>query len=475
MIVNTLVKAILMFLLAFTPIAFGSVELWGFSILELGILSVITLGALQALLTRSSGLSSSTSVLQSPPLNRRLMFREVAIPGALLILFFLLILFQIVPLSSGTLKMISPRTYELRQQLLLAQESLQRAPLSFYPFATEIEFLKWLLLAGFFFFLLRWKRFEEDGSWIVPFVITIILVGVAESLYGMLEFFTGHRHLLYLVGPRLVTTVQGTFTNHNYFAGFLLMVIPLSIGFLFSRRCSHRTEAEGWRQWFLAWDGKSLLIAYAVIIMILGLFFSGSRMGILSLLFSLNVLGLFLRNHEKKERYSKISALILGLAILWAIGIGLDAVASRFFSISESISSRTTLWMDTLRIVRDFPLWGTGLGTFTQVFPSYRSFHLEGLVTHAENDLLQLFSEVGLLGGGLMLTLLFFLFLKGCQRVRSLSSRDPQRYIGMGSMVGILALLLHSLVERNIQIPANAFLFTFLLAMVHRLGRRSPM
>jgi len=37
-------------------------------------------------------------------------------------------------------------------------------------------------------------------------------------------------------------------------------------------------------------------------------------------------------------------------------------------------------------------------------------------------------------------------------------------------LVGILALMLHSLVERNIQIPSNAFLYTILWAIVLRIG-----
>ena len=47
---------------------------------------------------------------------------------------------------------------------------------------------------------------------------------------------------------------------------------------------------------------------------------------------------------------------------------------------------------------------------------------------------------------------------------------DSQKYIGIGGIVGVLALVFHSIVERNIQVPANAFLFVFLLAIVLRIG-----
>jgi O-antigen ligase len=124
------------------------------------------------------------------------------------------------------------------------------------------------------------------------------------------------------------------------------------------------------------------------------------------------------------------------------------------------------IWANTFQILKDFPLFGSGLGTFSQIFPMYRSFHIQGHVTHAENDYLQLASEVGFIGIGLLLILFIFLFFKIVSGIRSLSPWEPQRFIGIGGLVGILALMFHSLVERNIQVPANAFLFTFILALV---------
>jgi O-antigen ligase len=145
-------------------------------------------------------------------------------------------------------------------------------------------------------------------------------------------------------------------------------------------------------------------------------------------------------------------------------------VISRFFTVSESFGERWMFWVDTFQIFKTFPLIGSGLGTFVHVFPMYRSFHIHGLVTHAENDFLQLLSEVGLIGIGLLLILFLFLLFKVVSGIRSLSQRDSQKYIGMGGVVGILALMFHSLVERNIQIPANAFLYAFIWAAVLKIS-----
>ncbi len=457
---NIAILLLISFLLLFTPLAFGSVELWAFSLMELGILLVILLWAFQLLFLRTPNLSfqSSQSAIRNP---------QSAIPMVLLSLFLLLVLFQMLPLPSTLLKIISPKSFELRQ-FLMTDDPLRSAPLSFVPFLTRIEFFKWLTLIGFFLFLLKWSYLNLRT--IQHLILVIFCMGVFESLYGMFEFFSGHKHILHLKMDHLISSVTGTFINRNAFAGYLLMVIPLSMGYLLSREVQRRGLLMGWRHHLSSLDGKSLLIGFGIVLMILALLFSASRMGIASLLLSFSLMTLFFRNPQERRKVSRPSVLILGLALLWAAWIGLDAVISRFFTMSEGLEDRWRFWQNTFHIIRDYPLFGSGLGTFTQVFPLYRSFHIRGLVTHAENDFLQLASETGLLGLGLLLLLFLYLFFQAIHRLRPLSYRMAERYIGMGGMIGILSLMFHSLVERNIQIPANAFLFTILWAIVLRIG-----
>jgi O-antigen ligase len=454
---NHLLKYILISLLIFTPIAFGSIELWALSLMELGILSIIILAALQRLIFDVSSRPKIT--------NDQSGHNFLNVQNVILCLFLCLVLVQMLPLPSGLLKIISPKTYALRQTLNFESSALS-SPLSFVPFATRIEFLKWLTLSGLFLFLLNWKPFNR--RMMNHLILTVMLVGIAESLYGILEFFSGHRYILNL--DMKISCVTGTFINRNYFAGYLLMVIPLSVGYFFSREALQRSRFMGWRHRLSSLDGKTLLVAFGIILMILGLLFSASRMGIVSLLLSFSLISFLFRESQRGEKFSRTTVLIFGLALLWAAWIGLDAVISRFFAVSESFEDRWLFWVNTFQIFKDFPLFGSGLGTFIHIFPMYRSFHIRGLVTHAENDFLQLISEVGLIGMGLLLILFLFLFYKAASGIRSMSQRDPEKYIGVGGMVGILALMFHSLVERNIQVPANAFLYTFIFALVLRIA-----
>jgi O-antigen ligase len=452
--IDYLIELILIFLFIFTPIAFGSLELWAISLTELGILLIIIFFVIQNFFLKDHPIHPFTHL-------------RINLMILLLSLFLILILFQIIPLPSGMLKIISPKTYELRQSLGL-ESSTSNFQLSFVPFLTRIEFFKWLTLAGFFLFLLSWRLSNRPlMNQLIP---VIMLVGIAESLYGMFEFFSGHGHILHL--DLSISYVYGTFINRNNFAGYLEMVIPLSMGYLFSRETLQRSPFMGWRNRLSSLDGKALLIAFGIMVMILGLLFSSSRMGILSLLLSFSLLSLLFRDRQKKKRYSKTSVLILVLALLWAAWIGLDAVISRFFSTSETLEERWSYWMDTFQIFKDFPLFGSGLGTFVQIYPMYRSIPMQVSLAHAENDYLELVSEVGLIGVGLLLILFSFLLYKGVSGIRSLSPSQSERYIGMGGLVSVLALMFHSVIERNIQVPANALLYTFIWALILKISIR---
>jgi O-antigen ligase len=515
MLFNSLIKLILIGLFIFTPLAFGSMEISAFSLMELGILLIIVLYIIQETFNLRSPIfhrPKSNTQLRNNPITQLPTKRNNAtnainptnaanainaknainamnasnanyslLPILLLSLFLAFILFQMIPLPAGMVKIISPKTYELRTDLILndlmpnnliTQLSNRQFPISFFPFATKIEFFKWFALIGLFFFLLHWKLLADGQRATKHFIIVVILVGVIESLYGMFEYFSGHRHILYLEGSAWMSSVTGTFINRNYFAGYLLMVIPLSVGFLFSREVSQRIRFRSWRHRLASLDGKTVLLGFGVVLMILGLLLSASRMGIISLLLSFSLIVFLFRSHERRDRFSKTVVLIFGLAFLWAGWIGLDAVISRFFTVSDDFKIRWLFWENTFRIFKDFPLFGSGLGTFGQIFPVYRSFPILGFATHAENDFLQLASETGIIGVGLLFSLFLFLFIKAVSMIRLFPSSGAGRYIAIGGLVGILALIFHSLVERNIQVPANAFLFTFLWALVLKITRQ---
>jgi O-antigen ligase len=188
-------------------------------------------------------------------------------------------------------------------------------------------------------------------------------------------------------------------------------------------------------------------------------------MGIACLLLSFSVIALLFRDLHGGRRFSRTLLFILALAVVWAAWLGLDVVIGRFFTAVDDFKLRPMVWKDTFRIFKDFPLLGTGLGTFTQIFPMYQSFHMEAIITHAENDFLQLASETGLLGAAVLLSIFIYFIFKAFSTMGSLAF-SPKKYLATGILVAILGLMLFSLMERNIQVTANAFLFVFIVVLL---------
>ena len=469
--IDRLIKIILIFLLIFTPLAFGSMELWALTVMEFGILAMIALYAIGEMFFGEELLKEKRCASAAPADSKTKTAERYRIPIFLLGLFLALILFQMIPLPPGVLKTLSPKTYELRRHFAFPFEGGETTfwPISLFPYATKVEFLKWAALIVFFIFLLYWKGFGRGLKGAAPFLITIMGVGIAESLYGIFEYFSGHRHILHIEAPRLVNSVTGTFINPNYFAGYLLMVIPLSVGYLFAREAEQEFHYRGWRHRLASLDGKTLLMWFGILVMILGLIFSASRTGIVCLLFSFGVISLLFRDSRGGKRLSWPLIFIFTLAVAWAAWIGLEAVIGRFSTVPEDFLFRKNVWENTLGIIKDFPLLGTGLGTFAQIFPVYQSFPLLASITHAENDYLQLASEMGIIGILSLLVAFFLISLKILSRIHSLSFLDSRRFIVVNATIGILAILLHSFFERNIQVPSNALYFLGIVGIIIKI------
>jgi O-antigen ligase len=109
---------------------------------------------------------------------------------------------------------------------------------------------------------------------------------------------------------------------------------------------------------------------------------------------------------------------------------------------------------------RDRPLTGVGLGSFETAYPPYRSFPSDFEWDHAHNDYAEALAETGLAGGALMLASLV-LFLGVAFRTLGERLRHESGWMQLGAALGCCGLLVHSLVDFNLHIPANAAWFAF--------------
>jgi len=104
------------------------------------------------------------------------------------------------------------------------------------------------------------------------------------------------------------------------------------------------------------------------------------------------------------------------------------------------------------------PVLGWGLGTFPTVYPQFRSFYTDSFVNAAHNDYLQFLTETGLVGIAIAIWLLVATIRPAVNKTRNWPS-DVNGTVALAALLGICGILVHSFVDFNLQIPANAMLF----------------
>jgi O-antigen ligase len=205
--------------------------------------------------------------------------------------------------------------------------------------------------------------------------------------------------------------------------------------------------------------GASFSIAALLLV---GAIDSLSRMGFLCALFSLAVLGA-----AALPRKRWLLALPAAVFLL-LIYLPPDQLIDRFAQIStaDQIASqdRVAVWRETLPLIAAYPAAGCGLGAFESVFVRFKHHAPTIVDNYAHNDYLQYLAEVGTFGFALGLALVGgLLFTAARASLRHASAAD--RALARASLASMAALLLHSTVDFNSYIPANAFAFAWIAAL----------
>jgi len=264
---------------------------------------------------------------------------------------------------------------------------------------------------------------------------------------------------------------HGTFVNRNHLAGWLEISLGLGLGLLMGGL--QETSAVTWRarlrnlfQWMLS---SKMRLRVLLALMVVGLVLTRSRMGNAAFFSSLLITGgVWLL---ARRRRSIRSALILLTSILlidiYILGhlFGLEEVVERLKETNTATENRDEVDRDTLHYLERYPLLGSGGGTFYSNYPQFRGDDVGGsYVLYAHNDYLQVAVETGLPGLLLSGAMVLLSLWKGLWAIFK-RHRPLLRGLGFGSTMGIVAILIHSTVDFNLQIPANALLFSLLLAI----------
>jgi O-antigen ligase len=467
--------------LVFVPLPIGSVEEWAVFVFE-----AATIGLFLVYLGGEIGRHRKRIRDDDPlaPAPARLPF----VFKILLAVFLAVSFLQVVPLPASIVKVLSPRAYGIT--LGLVRDGLA-APsgwltLSLAPSATLSELVLILCYGIFGFLVLRTVRSRRQ---VEIFVLVIVASALFQALYGMVEMFSGHEMIFGRVKRFGAGSVTGTYVNRNHFAGFLEMAFPLSLGYLLVKARYFAMEKGLSIRQRILWFGQeslqwTLLLGLVPAFIGVGLVFSKSRSGIMVLVVTAVLAAAATASWREfseeegegpergtKRRFGRIVRLVVMVVLAAAVWLGIGPVIDRFSEMDISYEARRLFYENTLHMIGDFPLAGTGKGTYVDAYAMYEKVD-DGLkLSYAHNDYLEFAAENGVVAGGALAAagIGLAVWLAAMWRRRRSSFAKG---IGLGAMLGVTAILIHGFTDFNLQIPANAVYFTALAMLgVVVLGR----
>ena len=271
-------------------------------------------------------------------------------------------------------------------------------------------------------------------------------LGFVVSIFGILQHLTFNGKLYWFRELRYGGTPFGPYVDRNHFAGFAELLIPMALVPLALGKVRRERLA---------------LVSLFAIVPIIALLLTASRGGIVSFAVEMIILFLLLLVRRIRRRYVLVGGMVVLAAVLGVSWIGVQHVLQRFSTnrvLEVSAGKRASMRQDTWRIFLDHPILGTGLGTLQLVFPPYESLYDGKVVNHTHNDYLEALAETGLLGGLCCGWFLVVLLLESLRGLRELGSSFGAA-LNLAGLVGCSGILVHSLVDFNLHIPANALLF----------------
>ena len=396
--------------------------------------------------------------LAAPAAGTRILYQRPL--RVLAIVVFVLLFFQLLPLPVFLLNWLSPGVARFLEPIAGALPSFHS--LSLIPAETALALARFLVYAIFVIALLR---VDWDKNDIFAIFGTLVASGVAQTIFALLKLGGGNKKffLFFMPDDYVPGLLRGTIYNPDHFAFYLELLFPLALGLLFARlHVFDPGQSLKDKILHIAEDRQLILLFLAPVVLAAGIYLTGCRSGIavlvLSLLFFAQM-SVYLRIHFS---FRKNLRLIFVLATLLAVFIGVQSTLDRFLTGSYINSGRVDYWANSLAMFRDFPVFGTGLGTFKYAYFLYG--RESGWVSHAHNEYVESLADMGLPAFVALFALLAFLAFS-LLRMWIVRRHPEVKPAVLGVLTALFAAAFHSFFDFSLRVPANAFLFLALLAL----------
>ena len=346
--------------------------------------------------------------------------------------------------------------------------SVTKLPLSLVPDATKASLLAGIPLVAAFL-----AGYASRLTQVRLLMTVVAGMAFLQVLLGLFQAAGDAQSTLYFT-TEFAGRPFGTFANTNHYANYIAMALT---GYIWLGASSlgglHDLDTGGLRTRFGERHAHAFWIAGGLLLL-LGILMTFSRGAALSGLPAvLLAVAVALLATGRVQSWRKL-LLLLGGALALAVSlVGVGALTSRFdlSRMAVDASFRGLLASSTLTGAWEFWPWGTGWGTYASVYPRFQPVAVDGYADHAHQDYAQMLFEGGIFS---VLLAVAFLWLAAGRAARLIKAGVRKRMLEPDELasavcgLGLLGFLLHSLVEFNMHIPANAILASLLAGVYLR-------
>jgi O-antigen ligase len=304
------------------------------------------------------------------------------------------------------------------------------------------------------------KRFSHR-PWIVT--LPLIAVGIAQASIGLVQ-----------ASSSTDSIATGTYAIRNHYAGLLEMILPFMAVLGFAASASWESMANR--------HGVAKILLVCVGVALTGLLFAAilsslSRMGFVASFASL----VFIATVELTRRLPSNKApwaivTTVGVTVLLVVLLPSAQLVARFGDLEKYGNDRSPAWRDTLKLIEAYPVVGCGLGAYESSFLEFKNSAPALTQDYAHNDYLQYLAEMGVVGFTIAIVPLGAIIFKLLRGLRN--PRSELSWLSVACAASLLAIGIHSCVDFNLYVPANLFVFAWILGISayvgehEKLGRR---
>ena len=307
------------------------------------------------------------------------------------------------------------------------------------------------LIAAFNF---NFKRAEDLFGYVLIAAWAVSVYGVVQildkyilpgiDLLKWTEFF----------GERIFSTIA----NPNFLADFCLFCFFIALGrFLYSRKMS---------------------LAVLMALLVVNIIFTLSKGAWLALASGVFLFGaIYLNFFSEKYKSHRLKYNLLLSAVLLAAVLAAGIFTAKRM---QSVNFRLSTWRSALEMTEENPVFGMGKGSFQFIYTAYKRpeiFYMEGIhngeTQHAENYPLEQSTELGLLGLGLFLLVLFWQLEGSWRKLKELANSPKNRREGLIllSCLGAAGVIyIHNMVDVSIYFVSTAYFLALFCGILFALN-----